>query len=42
MEEEVLKDALVMAVEYYFAGLDAKEAINKAIEETRKLYNTCK
>lgn len=36
MDEQVLEKVLIRAVEYYFAGLDAKEAINKAIEETKE------
>lgn len=33
MEKEILQKALIKAVEYYFKGLSAKEAVNKALEE---------
>ena len=33
MDKEVLEKVLIKAVEYYFKGLSAKEAINKALEE---------
>lgn len=36
MDEQILEKVLIRAVEYYFAGLDAKEAINKAIEEIKE------
>lgn len=36
MNQKTLEKALIKAIEYYFAGLDAKEAINKAIEETKE------
>lgn len=33
MDEESLEKALVKAVKYYFKGLSAKEAVNKALKE---------
>lgn len=33
MDEEILEKAVVKAVIYYFNGLSAKDAINKALEE---------
>lgn len=33
MDKEKLERILIKAVEYYFKGLTAKEAINKAIDE---------
>lgn len=36
MDKEVLEKVLIKAVEYYFKGLSAKEAINKALEEVKE------
>lgn len=33
MDKEILEKGLIKAVEYYFKGLRAKEAVNKALEE---------
>lgn len=33
MEKEILEKDVIKAVVYYFNGLSAKEAINKALEE---------
>lgn len=33
MEKEILEKALIKAVKYYFKGLSAKEAVNKALKE---------
>lgn len=33
MEKDILEKVLIKAVEYYFIGLSAKEAVNKASEE---------
>ena len=35
MDEESLEKALVKAVKYYFKGLSAIEAVNKALEEVK-------
>ena len=36
MDEEILEEALIKAVEYYFKGLSAKEVVNKAFEEAKE------
>mgnify|MGYP000876233890 FL=1 len=36
MDEESLEKALIKAVKYYFKGLSAKEAVNKALEEVKE------
>lgn len=33
MEKDILEKVLIKAVEYYFIGLSAKEAVNKALKE---------
>lgn len=33
MDKEILEKVLIKAVEYYFKGLTAKEAINEALNE---------
>lgn len=38
MDKEVLEKVLIKAVEYYFKGLSAKEAINKALEEVKERW----
>lgn len=36
MDREILEKALIKAVKYYFKGLSAKEAVNKALEEVKE------
>ena len=38
MDEESLEKALIKAVKYYFKGLSAKEAVNKAFEEVKERW----
>ena len=38
MEKEILEKVLIKAVKYYFKGLSAKEAVNKALEEIKEQF----
>ena len=37
MEKDILEKVLTKAVEYYFIGLSAKEAVNKALKEDGRM-----